>query len=120
MWYDLTVQPMPDADKLAAEVRVPADSPWFDGHFPGNPVLPGIAQLGMVFDLISRAFSEAIRVTDVSRVRFKQLIVPEDRLAVTAEPKAGRQGAYTFRITKGNELVCSGNMTVAAGAQENK
>ena len=112
MWYDLTVRHPIDAAKLSAEVYVPADSTWFNGHFPGNPVLPGIAQLGMVFDLIGHGFSGAVRVREVSRVRFKQMILPGDRITVTAEPKAGKAGLYTFRIAKGDELVCSGNMAV--------
>jgi len=116
MWYDLTVQNQGDAGKLSAEVDIPADSSWFEGHFPGNPVLPGIAQLGMVFELIRIALGESLCVREVSRVRFKQMILPEDRICVTAEPKTARKGTYAFRITKNDELVCSGNMTVETSA----
>ena len=96
---------------LAAEVRVPKESPWFDGHFPGNPVLPGVAQLSMIFDVIQNAFKEAIKVTSLRRVRFKQMILPEDRLEVVVESRKFHQD-YTFRITKDDELICSGNMVV--------
>lgn len=112
MWYDLTVRHPIDAASWSAEVYVPAGSNWFDGHFPGNPVLPGIAQLGMVFELIAHGFSDKIRVREVSRVRFKQMILPGDRIIVTAEPKTGKAGNYTFRIMKDDDLVCSGNMAV--------
>lgn len=114
MWYDLTVRQANDTAQCYAEVDVPADSDWFDGHFPGNPVLPGIAQLGMVFELIASTCAGSLRVREVSRVRFKQIIVPGDRLIVTAAPKAAKEGVYTFRITKNDDLVCSGNMTVEA------
>lgn len=116
MWYDLAVRAQKDGQALSAEVCVPSGSPWFDGHFPGAPVLPGIAQLGMVFDLIRHAFEGPVRVTEVSRVRFKQIILPEDRLVVAAEPRPGKTGTYAFRIAKGEELVCSGTMVVEAAA----
>jgi len=74
--------------------------------------LPGIAQLAMVFDLIQGALDAPARVVEVSRVRFKQMILPGDRLRVWAEPRPGRDGAYTFRITKQEEVVCSGTMIV--------
>ena len=74
---------------LSAEVHVPAGASWFDGHFPGWPVLPGIAQLGMVFELVRHALDGPVRVTEVSRVRFKQMIVPDDRLTVVAESRPG-------------------------------
>lgn len=114
MWYDLHIRKQNRGDGLTAEVHVPPGSPWFDGHFPGAPVLPGIAQLGMVFDLIRHAFGDPLKVTEVSRVRFKQLILPDDRLLVTAEPRPARDGCYLFRIIKGDELVCSGTMVVQA------
>jgi 3-hydroxyacyl-[acyl-carrier-protein] dehydratase len=115
MWYELIVPQAHEGRILTAEVHVPPGSPWFDGHFPGAPVLPGIAQLGMVFDLIRHAFEGPIWVAEVSRVRFKQIILPDDRLSVSAEPRPGRIGTYAFRIAKGEDLVCSGTMVVEAG-----
>lgn len=120
MWYDLSVRKRPDAEGLAADVHVPAGSRWFDGHFPGNPVLPGVAQLSMVFELIARAFDETVIVRAVSRVRFKQMIVPGDHLAVFAAPKPEQPGGYAFRITRNDNLVCSGSMTVAAANEQNR
>jgi 3-hydroxyacyl-[acyl-carrier-protein] dehydratase len=114
MWYDLASSVVNESQALRVEVHIPPGSPWFDGHFPGAPVLPGIAQLGMVLDLIRQAFNEPVRVTEVSRVRFKQIILPDDRLTVSAEPRPGRAGTYAFRIAKGEELVCSGTMIVKA------
>lgn len=114
MWYEVIKREQREDGTLRVAVHVPRGSAWFDGHFPGHPVLPGIAQLGMVFDLIRNAVDGPVRVTEVSRVRFKQMILPEDRLTVTAEPRPARNGAYGFRITKDDEVVCSGTMTVAA------
>ena len=99
---------------LVADVRVPADSAWFDGHFPGHPVLPGIAQLGMVADLIRTALGLPARVVGVSRVRFKQMVLPDDCLQVSAEPRPGGGGAYAFRITRQEAVVCSGTMIVTS------
>ena len=110
----------PIAEALAADVHVPADSRWFDGHFPGHPVLPGVAQLSMVFELIAGAFNEAVMVREVSRVRFKQMIEPGDHLAVFAASKPEQPGGYAFRITRNDHLVCSGSMTVAAADEQNR
>lgn len=120
MWYDLSVREGPDAEGLYADVYVPADSRWFDGHFPDRPVLPGVAQLSMVFELVAKTFSHALRVRAVSRVRFKQMILPEDRLIVVAVPKPEQQGVYAFRIIKNDILACSGSMTVAATSELNR
>jgi len=116
MWYDidLDVRKHDTDGALWAEVRVPAGTSWFDGHFPGRPVLPGIAQLNMVLQLVRHALDGPVRVAEVSRVRFKQMIVPDDRLTVVAESRPGGGGRYAFRITRHDEVVCTGTMTVAA------
>jgi 3-hydroxymyristoyl/3-hydroxydecanoyl-(acyl carrier protein) dehydratase len=37
---------------ISAEVTLEPESCWFDGHFPGFPILPGIAQLAIVSDML--------------------------------------------------------------------
>lgn len=111
MWYEINIQGPLETD-LCADVHVPAGSLWFQGHFPGNPILPGVAQIAMVFELIRQSLQADLRVTRVSRVRFKQMILPDDRLCLRATPKPGRGGEYAFRILKKEELICIGDMAV--------
>ena len=101
-----------DKNEISADIHVPPDSPWFSGHFPGEPILPGVAQIRMVFDTISKARSQEMKVTSVSRVRFKQIIRPDDQLKIIATPQEQKDGAYSFRIAVKDETVCSGVMTV--------
>jgi len=118
LWYEMEFDNSPDYRKeegeIRARVRVPSDSPWFDGHFPGQPVLPGIAQLGMVHDLLCRATKQKLPMERVSRVRFRQIIRPEQRLTLTV--KGGEtDGAYRFRITGDEGSICTGQLLLASG-----
>ncbi len=112
MWYKLNRIEKPDSEQIVAQIQVPADSPWFSGHFPGQPILPGIAQLGMVFDAVRHFSSKEMKITRVSRVRFKQMIRPGDCLLVSVTPRKGQAGSYAFRIMVDTELACSGLMNV--------
>ena len=40
------------AERMTAAAAVPGDSAWYAGHFPDNPILPGIAILAMVEEAI--------------------------------------------------------------------
>lgn len=102
---------------MVADAWVPSDSPWFAGHFPGEPILPGVAQLGMVFDLIAQFSKGPIEIQGIERVRYKKMIRPGDLLRVVAEPRKGRDNSYSFRISLRQELVCSGFMVVKPAAQ---
>jgi 3-hydroxymyristoyl/3-hydroxydecanoyl-(acyl carrier protein) dehydratase len=104
-------------NELTAEVTFPGESPWFDGHFPQEPVLPGIAQVAVVHDLMRRAFGQDLPIREISRIRFKRKISPSDRLAITISPTDDTDAAYRFRMTCGDEPVCSGFIKVGRGKE---
>ena len=101
-----------EESEITADIHVPSDSPWFDGHFPGEPILPGVAQIGMVFDAIRKARKRDLRISSVRRVRFKRIIRPDDQLKIIAAPLKKEADSYSFRILIQDEAVCSGVMTV--------
>jgi len=105
-----------DPPSLTATAQVEAESPWFDGHFPGDPILPGIAQLEMVLRLIAQE-SGGRRLASLTRVKFKKAVRPGMALDLFATP-AGQPNGYSFRISSGGEEVCLGTM-VFAGTEEN-
>jgi len=74
--------------------------------------LPGVAQIGMAFDIISKARNQDLRISGVRRVRFKRMIRPDDQLKIIAAPLNKEIGAYSFRIMIQEEAVCSGVLTV--------
>ena len=112
-WHSIKNLKRTNVDKITADIRVPPDSPWFNGHFPAEPILPGVAQLGIVFDMISQARNQKLTISSARRIRFKQIIRPDDRLSVIAIPSKEGAGSYSFRILVEGEPVCSGMMTVA-------
>jgi 3-hydroxyacyl-[acyl-carrier-protein] dehydratase len=112
MWYILKEINRSEANEISADIHVRSDSPWFDGHFPAEPILPGVAQIGMVFDVIRKARKPDLKISSVRRVRFKRIIRPDDQLKIIAAPLKQEIGAYSFRILIQDETVCSGVMTV--------
>jgi 3-hydroxymyristoyl/3-hydroxydecanoyl-(acyl carrier protein) dehydratase len=112
MWYILKGINRSEGNEISADIHVQSDSPWFDGHFPAEPILPGVAQIGMVFDAIRKARNQDLKISSVRRVRFKRMIRPDDRLKIIAAPLKQAVGSYSFRILIQDETVCSGVMTV--------
>jgi len=94
---------------MVESVTTEADSSWFSGHFPGDPILPGIAQLKMVADLIARSGAGNLRVTGLSRVKFRKIVRPGEPLDICVTSDAGTD-RYSFIISSGKEDVCSGWM----------
>jgi 3-hydroxyacyl-[acyl-carrier-protein] dehydratase len=98
---------------ITACIQLPADSIWFDGHFPEMAILPGVAQLAMIVEVLNVVLGKPVRVTDVSRVRFKQAIMPAEQIDVLISPKENDPLTYGFRLSKGREMASSGFIKVA-------
>ena len=118
IWYSSDRFKRTPDNELTAEVDFPEDSPWFDGHFPQDPVLPGIAQVAVAHDLLRRAFGKNLPIREIGRLRFKRKVGPTDRLSVTITPGDASENMYRFRMTCGKEPVCSGLLKVGSGKEK--
>jgi 3-hydroxyacyl-[acyl-carrier-protein] dehydratase len=100
------------ADRLTASASVPADSIWYVGHFPGTPLLPGIAILALVEEAISEAElkeGKQVVMTGVGRVRFRLPVKPDDRMVIEISREKKNVGfAYGFSVFLSEELACTG------------
>ena len=56
--------------KILASFTPSADFPAFRGHFPGNPILPGIAQIALITEILNRTNTSFFVLDTVKRVKF--------------------------------------------------
>ena len=79
-------------DELVAIKNVTINEPYFQGHFPGNPVMPGVLQLEAMAQaagvlMLRRASSEGRTSLFMSadRVKFRKPVRPGDRITIVAK-----------------------------------
>jgi 3-hydroxymyristoyl/3-hydroxydecanoyl-(acyl carrier protein) dehydratase len=97
-------------DEFRAELRLVPDSPWFSGHFPDYPVLPGIAQLHAVLECMEEISGERPKISGLQRVRFKQILQPGDRPVLIVKRNSDDNGSYSFKIMLDDKVACSGSL----------
>ena len=112
MWYKVISVKRDREGAVIAKVSTDATSPWFLGHFPGDPILPGIAQLHMVTECIEQVLRQKLVLRNLARVKFKKLIRPGDVLDICAVP-GKQENNYTFSIQHNDQQVCSGRLVLA-------
>lgn len=93
---------------LDAELAFPPDGGWFDGHFPGFPILPGVAQLHLLRRFAIRAFGSFPGVARWKTVKFKRMIRPGERVRLKIERKD--ECSLAFEYSVGAQVASSGTV----------
>ena len=113
-WLPLSIGSRGPDGEVRAEAEVGAESPWFRGHFPGQPLLPGVALLALVSAALrAGAPGEAIEVAGFKHVRFKQLVLPGQRVSI--EARWVSDGEVRFEAKAAGKLACRGTLLARRG-----
>ncbi len=113
--------------RVLAYKNVSANEPFFQGHFPGKPVMPGVlviealAQAGGLLSQLSRnpsdPLTETFYLVKVNNARFSRMVVPGDRLELEVELKRRirnmAQYVGTARVD-GEQVACAEILCAAA------
>jgi 3-hydroxyacyl-[acyl-carrier-protein] dehydratase len=106
-------------ERCHARRRLRPSEPWFAGHFPENPVMPGVlivealAQAGVVTTLSHPANAgKLVLFAGIDKVRFKRVVRPGDTLDLYVEVTAARAVAGKARVEARveGEMACRGEL----------
>lgn len=88
-----------EGKKIKGIKNVTVNEPFFQGHFPGNPIMPGVlicealAQVGAVMLLSLEENKGKLGVfTGINNFKFRRQVVPGDTLELNAELVTYRHG----------------------------
>lgn len=94
---------------------VPPDHPAFAGHFPGNPIVPGVLLLDAAVHAIQQANASqaqnpaAMQTCEISSAKFLSPVGPGETLTISCRPGAG--GTH-FEIHSGARKVATGTLVL--------
>jgi UDP-3-O-[3-hydroxymyristoyl] glucosamine N-acyltransferase len=116
--------------RLIGIKNVTINEAYFEGHFPGQPVMPGVlileclAQAGTVLMFCSTGEdpnkSEPYYFAGIDNARFKRMVEPGDQLVLKAEFIKHRLNVWKIRgeASVGGEVVCTADILSAKPQQE--
>ncbi|MDO9254525.1 MAG: beta-hydroxyacyl-ACP dehydratase [Bacteroidales bacterium] len=70
---------------LNVSVMIMHDHPVFDGHFPGNPILPGVCTLQIAGELLSKYLAQKLMLLKSDNIKFMSLVIPTENTLLNYE-----------------------------------
>jgi len=93
---------------MQASIAIPSGGDLFEGHFPGRPILPGVAQLAMVLDASAAHIHASSGIRAIVHMRMRQLVLPGDQLELTTRELDG--GRFRFDLKRAGVAVANGEL----------
>jgi len=111
-----------DNVKVVCLKVVTADEPYFQGHFPGRPVLPGVimlealAQAACILAQLSEdgvAPGKTVVLVGANDIKWKKMVTPGDQLTITVRSVRKRRPLWVLEgeIVVGDKVACSATIS---------
>jgi 3-hydroxyacyl-[acyl-carrier-protein] dehydratase len=67
------------------QLELNPDHPVYEGHFPGNPIVPGVCQVQMITELLSIITGSSLRLIHADNVKFLSIMVLNKKSTIDAD-----------------------------------
>lgn len=100
-----------DPGCVVVHLRVPRELRFFEGHFPGLPVLPGVVQIHWAVRLAGELLGHRCVGSRIDQLKFLAIVRPEDELALTLRLDR-KAGVLNFAFTRATRACSSGRIDI--------
>ncbi|MDH5564756.1 MAG: 3-hydroxyacyl-ACP dehydratase FabZ [Nitrospirota bacterium] len=117
-----------EATRIVGIKNVTANEQFFQGHFPGRPIMPGVLLLevmAQVGGVLARKTAEGkgrptVFLTGIQKAKFRRPVVPGDQLLVEVKVVRRKDPFWKMagKITVDTTLVCEAEMTAMVRDEE--
>lgn len=114
--------------KIVGIKNLTINEPFFQGHFPGNPVMPGVLQLeamaqvgGVLMNRLLHMEGKLAFFLAVDNARFRRVVVPGDQLRIEVQMIRFRLGMVRMhgRVLCGDEVASEADLMFGYARDEN-
>jgi len=95
-------------DGYETRLRFTGEEAFFQGHFPGLPILPGFVQVGLAVEHATRAYGFEGPLREVKKMKFVRVVEPGRDVALRLARKGEGEVSYEFR--EGGSTCSSGTL----------
>lgn len=88
-------------------IRIDANHAVFTGHFPGNPVTPGVVQMEIIKELLSEGLGRTVQLLSMSNCKYLAILNPNEcgNIVVTIAPSEQEDGNMKAVVSIKNDEI---------------
>jgi len=95
-----TYQILKSADAtIEAQIELNPTHALYEGHFPGNPVVPGVCQVHMVKTILSDYLGHRVAMGEAKDVKFLSMIQPQSMNLLSCEITLQKLDEQAYKVT---------------------
>jgi len=98
-------------DRISARLFFNKEHPIFGGHFPGNPIVPGVCTVQIIREILEKALEKQFMLTIASNIKYLGFINPvttsEVQFDLVMKRTETASIACTATISAGGNTLCS-------------
>ncbi|RFS21132.1 3-hydroxyacyl-ACP dehydratase [Chitinophaga silvatica] len=94
-FYTVTAQQQ-DAGQISTTIELNASHPIFGGHFPEQPVVPGVCMMQTITEVLATALQKPVKLQKATQMKFLTMIDPvkQPQVDVTVSYKEEAEGLW--------------------------
>jgi 3-hydroxyacyl-[acyl-carrier-protein] dehydratase len=100
-----------DGSGFMAEINLDANHPLFAGHFPGNPILPGVCTVQIIKEVLEQSIHRSLRMTKAGNIKYLGFVNPVTMPVLMFQLQIKSGGAENIHcsaiVSSGGVSVCS-------------
>jgi len=125
MLVDRIIEHVPEEDKIVGLKNLTFNETFFQGHFPDNPVMPGVLQLeamaqvaGVMLNSKSGNEGKIAYFMSINNAKFRRMVKPGDQLRIVVEGQRirSRMAVVKGMAFVGEELASEAELSFGYGA----
>lgn len=115
--FPFQFQPKPlDARRCILTWLVPEDLPYFDGHFPKNPIFPAVAVLDGTLEALKLVLKDkTLSFARIRSAKFLNIITPGTPLQICLARIEGNEWEVEWRLPGGNKVFAHLKLSLRSG-----
>ncbi|MEN8180370.1 MAG: hydroxymyristoyl-ACP dehydratase [Pseudomonadota bacterium] len=95
--------------EILEDTSIPLDHPCLEGHFPGNPIVPGTIVLEKIVTTLVEKWP-TVNVREIVSAKFLSPLKPAEPFSLRISQQTG---TVQFECSRNGQLIASGRLTVS-------